>query len=235
MGWAQPAALETRETHLITSFPSRRLTAILAVALSMVAIVVLLALSGQARADTHNAACSSAHSRHGARACAQSKHASSSHKGKVKGKGHHPKHAAKSKGAAKKKAATKGKLKLPAGTIKTPAICEDGSTPVRESDGFFSCDDESEPGCENGSTPMLSSNGRSLVCGPAPKGSSLTEAACEDGSTPNLAADGSFSCDDESEPSCENGSEPILSSDSSHLLCNVSTYEKSAGSEKNAG
>jgi hypothetical protein len=224
---------------LITSLPSRRLTALLAAALSMVAIVVLLALSAQAKADTHHAVCSSsAHARHGVRACAQSKHVSGSHKrkahGKGKGKGHHFKHSAKSKGAAKKKAGAKGKLKFPAGTIKTPAICEDASAPVRESDGFFSCDDESEPGCENGSTPMLSSNGLSLVCGPAAKGSALTEAACEDGSTPNLAADGSFSCDDESEPSCENGSEPILSSDSSHLLCDVSTAEKSSGSEKSA-
>jgi hypothetical protein len=198
-------------------------------ALSTIAIVVLLALSAQAKAETHNAACSSS-VRHGARACAQSRHASKSHKGKAhakgKGKGHHAKHAAKPKSAAKKQAGEKSKPRVPAATINTPAVCEDRSVPVRESDGFFSCDDESEPGCENGSTPMLSRDGLSLICGPAPKGSPLTEAACEDGSTPTLATDGSFSCDDESEPSCENGSEPILSSDASHLLCNVSTAEK---------
>jgi hypothetical protein len=216
---------------LITSLPSRRLTALLALALSTFAIVVLLALSAQAKADTHNAACASS-VRHGVRACAQSRHASRSHRGKAhakgKRKGHHGKHVVTPKSAAKKTAGAKGKPKISAATIKTPAICEDGSVPVRESDGFFSCDDESEPGCENGSTPMLSRNGLSLICGPAPKGSPLTEAACEDGSTSNLATDGSFSCDDESEPSCENGSEPVLSSDASHLLCNVSTAEKTS-------
>ena len=161
---------------MITSLPSRRLTALLALALSAIAIVVLLALSAQAKAETHNAACASS-VRHGARACVQSRHASKSHKGKAhakgkgKGKGHHAKHVVTPKSAAKKKAAAKAKPKITAATIKTPAVCEDGSVPVRESDGFFSCDDESEPGCENGSTPMLSRNGLSLICGPAPKGS----------------------------------------------------------------
>ena len=40
-------------------------------------------------------------------------------------------------------------------------------------------------------------------------------ATCEDGSAPVRAGDGSFSCDDESDPDCSNGSIPALSSDGS--------------------
>ena len=213
-----------------TSLPSRSLTAVLALALSIVAIVAVLVLSPQALAHGHKAACSSSatHSKHGARACVQSRRAAKSHKRKAharpKVKGHHSKHAATTNKTTKKKA------KSPTGTIQTPAVCEDGIVPVRESDGFFSCDDESEPGCENGSTPMLTPNGTKLICGPAPKGApEAPEAACEDGSTPSKGPNGVFSCDDESEPTCENGSEPTLSSNGSTLLCNVSTREKNAG------
>jgi hypothetical protein len=221
---------------LPASLSSRSLTAVLALALSTVAIVALLVLSPLALAHGHKAACSSAatHSKHGARACTQSKRAASSHKRKsdarpkakpkAKPKGHHAKHAVTTKKTVKTKA------KSPAGTIQTPAVCEDGSVPVQESNGFFACDDESEPGCENGATPMLSPNGKKLICGPAAKGASVArEAACEDGSTPSQGSDGSFSCDDESEPTCENGSEPTLSSNGSTLVCDVSTTEKNAG------
>jgi len=215
---------------LPTSLPSRSLTAVLALALSIVAIVAVLVLSPQALAHGHKAACSSSatHSKHGARACVQSRRAGGSHKSKAharpKVKGHHAKHAVTTKKTVKTKA------KAPTGTIQTPAVCEDGSLPVRESDGFFSCDDESEPGCENGAIPQLTPNGAKLICGPAAKGASIApEAACEDGSTPSKGPNGVFSCDDESEPTCENGSEPTLSSNGSTLLCNVSTREKNAG------
>jgi hypothetical protein len=224
---------------LNSSLSSRSLAAVLALPLAMLTIVALLALSPQAMAHAPKAhahkACSAAaraHSKRIARVCAESRHASRSHKGKAhlkgNGKAHHAKHAAKAKPGVRK--AAKGKLKTPAGVVKSPATCEDGSVPVLESDGYFSCGDESEPGCENGAIPMLSANGARLICGIAPKEvSAPAEAACEDGSTPGQAGDGTFSCDDESEPTCENGSEPTLSSDGTTLLCNVSTTEKKAG------
>lgn len=226
------------------SLSSRSLTAFLALALAMVTILALLAFSGQAMAHTPKAhahkACSPSsvsHSKRGAHACAQSRHGSKPHKGKAhahaKVKGHHAKHATKGKKVVKK--AAKRKVKVPASAVKSPATCEDGSVPVLESDGYFSCDDESEPGCESGAIPMLSANGSKLICGIAPKGiapkgiAPSAEAACEDGSTPSQSGEGSFSCDDESEPTCENGSEPTLSNDGTNLLCNVSTTEKKAG------
>ncbi len=58
----------------------------------------------------------------------------------------------------------------------------------------------------------------------SPAAKSLTPALCEDGSAPPLAGNGSFSCDDESEPACENGSRPVTSSDGSHLVCEASGH-----------
>jgi hypothetical protein len=235
MNESRPA--QDPENPLNSSLSSRSL----AVVLAMVTIVALLALSPQAMARAPKAhphkvcsAVAKAHSKRVARACAQARHGSRTHRAKAqvksKGKGHHARHAAKGKRGVKN--AAKGKLRTPAGVVKNPATCEDGSVPVLESDGYFSCDDESEPGCENGATPMLSANGAKLICGIAPKGakgsSAPAEAACEDGSTPN-PAEGEFDCDDESEPTCENGSEPTLSNDGLSLFCNVSTSEKKAG------
>ena len=62
----------------------------------------------------------------------------------------------------------------------------------------------------------------------AQKGVSQVAAICEDGSVPIRAHDGSFSCDDGSEPGCENGSEPILSGDRSALVCEVGPGEGAA-------
>jgi hypothetical protein len=56
-----------------------------------------------------------------------------------------------------------------------------------------------------------------------PPPTSTTPATCEDGSAPVHEEDGSFGCEDESEPGCENGSAPVLSSDGSTLLCSVSS------------
>jgi hypothetical protein len=200
---------------LTARFPSRSLTAILALALSLATLLVVLVCSPQALARTRRAACSSARTvrpKGHSRACAQSRHASRSarrSKAHAHAKGHHARHAARKK--AKKKAKSL--------VSQVPAICEDGSAPVRESEGFFTCADESEPVCKNGSIPVLSSSGATLLCAVKPSGSVLNEAACEDGSAPVRAADGSFSCDDESQPVCEDGSTPTLSSDGSTLLC----------------
>ena len=54
-----------------------------------------------------------------------------------------------------------------------------------------------------------------------PPATSTTGATCKDGSAPVREEDGSFGCDDGSEPGCEDGSAPVLSSDGSTLLCIV--------------
>jgi hypothetical protein len=53
-------------------------------------------------------------------------------------------------------------------------------------------------------------------------------ARCENGSVPTSVGEGSFSCEDGSEPECENGATPTPSSDGTTLLC-------SPGSEREAG
>lgn len=221
---------------MITSLPSRTLT-VVALILSMATVTMLVALAPRAAAQGHRTACrssSTAHPTRSARACAQPKATSkSSRKSKAhprsKGKGHRYKHAAANtkRGAATDRTA---KAKSPAGTSQSPAVCENHSVPVRASDGYFSCADESEPICENGAIPTLSNNGAALLCSAEPSGGPApTEATCEDGSLPLLAGDGSFSCHDESAPGCENGSAPTLSSDRSTLLCNVIVGAKGAG------
>jgi hypothetical protein len=205
---------------LTARFPSRSLTAVLAVALSMAAIVLLLLLSPQALA--HNAACPSPlaiHLKHGTHACVQAKGAAKpAHRGRAHAharpnvKGHHSRYGAKK---GKKKAARK----KPPAHSQTPAVCGDGSTPVSEGGGSFSCADESEPECLNGSVPVLSSNHSALVCEVKAGAPSQSEAACEDGSAPIQAGDGSFSCVDESQPVCENGSIPTPSSSGTTLVC----------------
>jgi hypothetical protein len=56
-------------------------------------------------------------------------------------------------------------------------------------------------------------------------------ARCEDGSLPVAAANGSFSCDDGSEPECENGAAPTRSSKDKKLLCPVSTHNEPGAGE----
>jgi hypothetical protein len=220
---------------LNVSVSRRSLAALLALALSMATFVVLLALSPQAMAQARSAACPSsltAHLKRGAGACTKAKRASRpAGKSKVhsrsKAKGRHSKHSKKRKHktkAASKKA--KSRAHAP-----TPALCEDGSAPVNEGSGSFSCTDESEPACSNGSTPVLSSNAETLVCAVEASGSGLTEAVCEDGSAPVPAGEGSFACDDESMPVCEDGSLPEPSSSGSTLVCGAESSEGSGANE----
>jgi len=207
----------------------------LALALSMATLVVLLTLSPQALARARSGACPSsltAHPKRGAPACAQAKRASKPARGgkahaHAKAKGHHAKHAKKHKG--KTKAAGK-RAKTPAHTT-TPAVCEDGSAPVNDGGGSFSCADESEPACGDGSAPELSSNGAALVCPVKASAPGRSEAVCEDGSAPVRAGDGPFSCDDESQPVCEDGSVPAPSSSGSTLVCAPESGAGSAAAE----
>jgi hypothetical protein len=152
---------------LARSLPSSRHShaAALIVTISMAAALTLLAFSSQSLAQARKGACPSsspAHVRHVPRACAQSKRTSKpSHKGEAQArsrvKGHHVNHAAARKHAADGQPAKKT-TKPPAAASQIPAICEEGSAPVRAGDGSFSCGDESEPTCEDGSEPTLTSD-----------------------------------------------------------------------------
>ena len=64
-----------------------------------------------------------------------------------------------------------------------------------------------------------------------PPATRTTPATCEDGGAPFREEDGSFACEDESEPGCEDGSAPVPSSDGSTLLCSVDSSGPSAPSE----
>jgi hypothetical protein len=205
----------------------------LALAFLTATIVVLLVLSPQAVAQARKAACSSSvttHPERGTRACARASHTSEpsqkrrTHR-RPKVKGHHSRHAGARKGTAKTKTKAAKRTDKSATGGQTRALCENGSAPVRASDGSFSCADESEPVCPDGSTPVLSSNGSTLLCDVKASSSGSSEAVCEDGSAPTRAGDGSFSCADESEPVCENGSVPALSSDGSTLLCGAESSD----------
>ncbi|MGH2865479.1 MAG: hypothetical protein ACRDJX_09565 [Solirubrobacteraceae bacterium] len=119
-----------------------------------ITLVAALLVPAQTLARTHRAsscprATAHAKARHGARAC---EHPS------PKGKGHRGKHRSKSKHALAEAPEQGAPASLPA------AYCEDGSAPIRRSDGSFACADGSEPECEDGVEPTRSGNGRSLVC-----------------------------------------------------------------------
>jgi hypothetical protein len=66
-----------------------------------------------------------------------------------------------------------------------------------------------------------------------PKGisSTVVEAYCEDGSAPVRARDGSFSCEDGSEPLCEDGATPAHSKNGTRLVCPVFSEEEASASE----
>jgi hypothetical protein len=182
----------------------RRLTAVLAVALSMAAVVVL-ALFPQTMAQARKPACpssSTGHPKPVPHSCARSgRTPNSPHKGKAharpKVKGHHSRHAA----VKKIQPTTTKNMTPPASTRQTEATCEDGSDPVLAGDGSLSCEDGSEEACEIGVSSISPSEGPTFVCGgDSSAGSGSAGVACEDGSAAVQASDGSFSCAEDSEP-----------------------------------
>ncbi len=67
----------------------------------------------------------------------------------------------------------------------------------------------------------------------SPRPPVLAAAYCEDGSVPVRAGNGSFSCDDGSEPACEDGSTPTVSRNGRSLVCPVAGEgEGEAGSSE---
>ncbi|HUA75167.1 MAG TPA: hypothetical protein VL988_10465 [Solirubrobacteraceae bacterium] len=183
----------------------------LALALATLAALAALlsapaqSLARHARATTHAGA---------ARHKPASKHAKHKHHVK-KPRKHKAKH-----GSAK-----------PATPAPKPATCEDGSRPVNEGEGSFSCADGGEPVCTNGVEPTPTRSGSKPVC-PVTTSSTteFTEAECEDGSPPERSDTGAFVCEDSSRPACPDGSQPTLSDDGSMLACLAQVTNGSAPS-----
>jgi hypothetical protein len=190
----------------MTSRPSARLTTALTLALSLLALVVILLGPAQTLAQTRKSCSTSGESKtkHPAHACSQS-----SRRGKKK---HHS-----SKHHTKRVAAKKtSKASAPAAALVEPARCEGGQTPVRTANGTFSCSDGSEPECEDGATPIASRKGTRLVCpvsteaeAEAESGSSAVE--CEEEGLACSTVTGEQACEtsggDSSSFSCEADSE----------------------------
>ncbi len=213
--------------------PARRLdlALVLVLALAITLLAMLLAPAGTL-AKTRKGACQARSAAHAARAkprrsgCAT--RGGKATRGK-QGRRHAGRHAAKTH---RKTAPTEALL--------TPALCEDQSSPVRASDGSFSCDDGSEPGCEGESSPVRS--GSMLECAvsagsPEPACGEETaesfcytgaveseEPVCEDGSAPATSSGGPPACDDGSEPHCEDASAPTRSAGHG-LVCDDSAAD----------
>jgi len=159
--------------------------------------VLVAALLGPAQtlAQTRKLSCSHAKSKHGARACVQT-----SRKGKAR---HSSKHRRKHTPTTTPGAAA---------PAVEPASCEDGSAPVKEANGSFSCADGSEPECEDGASPTLAHNDKSLLCPViAEPESESGEAECEEG----LSA----LCSTEALPNSKEEACEVSSSTSSSFIC----------------
>lgn len=67
-----------------------------------------------------------------------------------------------------------------------------------------------------------------------PASASVLPARCEGGEAPVRAADGTFSCNDGSEPECEDGATPTASHKGTRLVCPVSTEADAESSSTGA-
>ena len=195
-----------------SSIPRRSITLLFAMLLlaTVLALLVRSAPSSAQGSPAHCASRAAARTGAHARGCAARKHKSHA---KGKAKRHH------TKPINKKKFQHNPAAHTPATPAPQPAVCEDASTPVRESEGSYACADGSEPICGNGSEPALASKGPGPVCPTAAKPVvEFSEASCADGSAP-AGASGGYSCDDGSQPVCEDGSQPVVSDDGAALTC----------------
>jgi hypothetical protein len=178
---------------LTSSHPTRRLAAVLALALTLALAAAALMGPSQTLAQTHRSSCASTHAKVkcNTRACTQSTR---------KGRG---RHAAKchTNRASRKTRKTTSHQAL------APAYCEGGGAPVQAEDGSFACEDGAEPQCENGAIPTP--RGKSLVCPVIfSEESSSGEAECEEEGTGSAcASSGEQACEEASSESqqCEAG------------------------------
>jgi hypothetical protein len=149
--------------------------------------------------------------------------------GRSKAKKHHAEHAASRHKATSRVRHTASTPPSNVASVADP-VCEDATDPVAAGQGSFTCDDGSEPACEDGSEPTLSNN--RLICPVEPEADS-NSALCEDETAPLRAGNGSYSCDDGSEPLCQDGAIPTVSRSGSTLICKPLTAaeEAAAGAE----
>lgn len=224
--------LSSTGVHLTSSSTARGPIVLLTAALLLAALASSLLRPAPSWAQGSSAACVSraAHPAARDRVCTARKHNSHA---KAKAKRHHAKHVV----AKNKKSKRKSGVHASATPAPTPAVCEDASSPMRESEGFYACADGSEPICTNGSEPVAASKGSGPVCPTAPSATfEWDEASCEDGSAPSGA---SYACEDGSQPECEDGTQPVLSDDATTFACTAygspgssSSGEESEGAHK---
>jgi hypothetical protein len=212
----------------------RRL-ALPALALLLVGLLALLCQPAASLAKNAGSACSAAaaQKKTGARACAGRNRKGRAH-AKVKGR-----HAKRHHSINKKKKSKHGSVG-PVAAPPKPAVCEDGSRPVNEGEGSYTCANGNEPICKNGAQPAPSREGTKLLCPTSSRNSAeWSEAECGDGSSPEASLGGGFACEDGSQPRCEDGSRPTASGDGSMLVCLVSgpppLSSSPAGEEENEG
>ncbi|MGD0454508.1 MAG: hypothetical protein ABSB69_13010 [Solirubrobacteraceae bacterium] len=178
--------------------PTRRLTVLVTIALSLGVLIAALLGPAQTLAQTRKVACPTSTVR--AKAKREGRTCTKTHKGK----GHktkRPKHATK-------KAPKAGSPATPATVA---AQCEDGSAPVLSASETFSCTDGSEPACADGATPMPSDNGESLLCPVA------TEA--EPGSSETECEEEGVGCSADTSPGSDEQTCEASASDSSSFVC----------------
>ena len=174
---------------------NRRLASILTLVVFLAVLATALLGPAQTLAQTRKSSCAHARAKHSAHACGLASH----------------------KGGAHRSNRHRGRHKLANTTGETvpalePASCEDGSTPIREVNGSFSCADGSEPECEDGASPSHSRNGKSLLCPViAELESESGEAECEAG----LSA----LCSTEPLPGSKEQPCEVTSSSSSSFVC----------------
>jgi len=166
---------------LTDNHPTRRLAAVLALALSLVLAATALMGPSQTLAQTRRSSCASAHTkvRCNTRACTQSAR---------RGKGRHAARCHTNRTSKKTRKATSHQALA-------PAYCEGAGAPVQAEDGSFSCEDGAEPQCENGAIPTP--QGKSLVCPVIfSEESSSGEAECEEEGASACASSGEQLCEE---------------------------------------
>jgi hypothetical protein len=144
---------------------TRRLASTVTLVVFLVVLIAALLGPAQTLAQTRKLSCAHAKAKHHTHTCVQSSRKSRKHHSRK----HHGRH---------NLATAPGEGTSPV----EPAFCEDESTPVREANGSFSCDDGSEPECEGGANPTLSHNGKGLLCPVIAESESESgEDECEEG------------------------------------------------------
>ena len=134
--------------HLASSPRARAARPAAAAAGLLLVLALALAPAALGRPTAHRSACKSARAHHASHAARCTRR----HKKDVKHQAKHSTHKTPVKAVSHKTA------------WRVPLHCENGSLPVKEGPGEFSCEDESSPSCPDGSEPQLSSDGSALTC-----------------------------------------------------------------------